>query len=158
MVAANGLLTETRADGDVTTYVWENRQPMASYLATVNIGEFVVQSEETPAGLRIRNYFPPDAAADAEKMKDQIIRIRRTAGGTSPVVVGQVMTSNASDPSVFWASGAGRTTPPPSGGRPYLIPNGCPPRRRAAGSAAATTAAPRPRRLSVPHEPRGTFL
>jgi hypothetical protein len=33
---------------------------MASYLATVVIGDYVLQEEEGPDGLPIRNYFPPD--------------------------------------------------------------------------------------------------
>jgi aminopeptidase N len=40
--------------------------PMASYLATVNIDEFVEQTEESPDGVPIRNYWPPDIAEQAE--------------------------------------------------------------------------------------------
>lgn len=67
VVAANGVLEETTDNGDTTTYVWEMRQPMASYLATVNIDQFELHTEEGPGGLPIRNYFPPDIAALAEK-------------------------------------------------------------------------------------------
>ncbi|MCD4684931.1 MAG: M1 family metallopeptidase [Anaerolineae bacterium] len=65
VVAANGVLTETLDDGDQTTYVWEMRQPLASYLATVNIDEFVRVEETGPHGLPIRNYFPPDLVDQA---------------------------------------------------------------------------------------------
>lgn len=59
IVAANGLLQSTTANDDGTqTFVWEAGDPMASYLATVNIGDFVVQESEGPDGLPIRNYFP----------------------------------------------------------------------------------------------------
>lgn len=58
VVAANGLLQETTEDGDLITYLWESSHPMASYLVSVNIGDFVVQEEEGPNGLPIRNYFP----------------------------------------------------------------------------------------------------
>ena len=58
VVAANGLLQETIEEGDSVTYVWESIHPMATYLATVNIGEFTVQEDRGPNGLPIRNYFP----------------------------------------------------------------------------------------------------
>jgi aminopeptidase N len=62
IVASTGLLQDTIKEGDLTTYVWESSHPTASYLVSVNIGEFVVQTEEGPNGLPIRHYFPPDLA------------------------------------------------------------------------------------------------
>jgi aminopeptidase N len=62
VVAANGLLVETTDNGDTTTYLWQSRDPIASYLVTVDIDDFVVQTSEGPDGLPIRNYFPPDIA------------------------------------------------------------------------------------------------
>lgn len=67
VVAANGVLEETTDHGDTTTYRWEMRQPMASYLATINIDDFVLQTADGPNGLPIRNYFPPEIAAQAER-------------------------------------------------------------------------------------------
>ena len=64
VVAANGLLAEEIDNGDTTTYVWETKNPMASYLTTVAIAELVVMTEEGPNGLPIRNYFPPDASEE----------------------------------------------------------------------------------------------
>jgi aminopeptidase N len=65
VVAANGLLLEA-IDGDgVTTYVWQTDYVMASYLATVNIAEFVEVTEEGPNGLPLRNYFPARLADQA---------------------------------------------------------------------------------------------
>lgn len=66
VVAANGLLVDTIEDGDLVTYVWEASDPMASYLATVNIAEYVLLEEDGPNGLPIRNYFPADAANEAQ--------------------------------------------------------------------------------------------
>ncbi len=62
VVAANGVLTDTIDNGDTQTFVWEMSEPMASYLATVDVAEFTVQTEEGPNGLPIRNYFPADKA------------------------------------------------------------------------------------------------
>lgn len=66
VVAANGLLQETLEGQDTLTYVWEHQHPMASYLVTVAIGDFVVQTDEGPDGLLIRNYFPASLAEEAE--------------------------------------------------------------------------------------------
>ena len=65
VVAANGVLTQTIDHGDTSTYVWEMRQPMASYLATVDIDQFVLKTSAGPDGLLIRDYFPPDVVDSA---------------------------------------------------------------------------------------------
>jgi aminopeptidase N len=70
VVAANGLLNETIDNGDTSTYHWEMEQPMASYLATVNIAEYIVETSEGPNGLTLRNYFPADIKPEeTEKFK-----------------------------------------------------------------------------------------
>ncbi len=66
VVASNGVLTDTINANGAITYVWEMRQPMASYLATVNIGAFERYEETGPGGLLIRNYFPPRIAEAAQ--------------------------------------------------------------------------------------------
>lgn len=58
VVAANGLLKDMVEAGDTVTYTWEAENPIASYLVTVNIGDFVVEQAKGPNGLPIRNYFP----------------------------------------------------------------------------------------------------
>jgi aminopeptidase N len=68
IVAANGLQQEVIDNGDTTTYVWESQYPMASYLATVNIGDFVLRTHASPNGVPIRNYFPARVADDAVKV------------------------------------------------------------------------------------------
>ncbi len=59
-VAANGLLTDTRETDETTTYIWETAHPVASYLVTVNVGDFMVEQNTTASGVPIRNYFPVD--------------------------------------------------------------------------------------------------
>jgi aminopeptidase N len=56
-VAANGVLDTTIDHGDTATYVWEAYSPMASYLTTVNIGEFDLEIGQSPTGVPIRNYY-----------------------------------------------------------------------------------------------------
>lgn len=64
VVAANGVLQAVVPDAvnGWTTYVWEMAQPVASYLVTVNIAEYVIDTGEGPDGLPIRNFFPPGLA------------------------------------------------------------------------------------------------
>lgn len=65
VVAANGVLTDTiDADGQ-TTYIWDSEHPIASYLVTVNIDDFVRQEAGAVNGVPIRNYFPPAIAEEA---------------------------------------------------------------------------------------------
>ncbi|MEZ4669070.1 MAG: M1 family metallopeptidase [Anaerolineae bacterium] len=67
VVAANGRLKSVdNHDDPTTTYIWEARDEMASYLATVNVGDFVVDTATGPNNLSIRNYFP---ARSAETLK-----------------------------------------------------------------------------------------
>lgn len=60
VAAANGVLQETIDNGSTRTFVWRSAHPMASYLATVGIGLFDVESSTGPNGLPIRNYFEQD--------------------------------------------------------------------------------------------------
>ncbi|MBL8133834.1 MAG: M1 family metallopeptidase [Anaerolineae bacterium] len=66
MAVASGVLVERIAGLDETTFVWEMRQPMASYLTLVAVGDFVEISDETADGLPIRSYAPPNLVRRAE--------------------------------------------------------------------------------------------
>ncbi len=66
-VAANGVLTETTDNGDTTTFLFEARDPMASYLATINIDELDVETMESANGIPIRNYYSTGLPADVRK-------------------------------------------------------------------------------------------
>jgi aminopeptidase N len=56
-VAANGVLTETTDNGETSTFHFELRDPMASYLATINVHDFDVETMESAGGVPIRNYY-----------------------------------------------------------------------------------------------------
>lgn len=65
VAAANGTLTERITDLGWSTWVWESTDPMASYLATVVIGEVQIVLDEVSSaesGVAIRNVLPPDLA------------------------------------------------------------------------------------------------
>ena len=67
-VAANGLLVESLDHGDSTTFVWQARDPLASYLATVNIGDFDIEVAEGPNGLLLRNYYEVGVEEDIRNL------------------------------------------------------------------------------------------
>ena len=52
-VVANGFLRGTRRDGGATTWRWDAREPMASYLATIDIGQWDVSTGRTARGLPV---------------------------------------------------------------------------------------------------------
>lgn len=66
VVAANGLLIDESDHGATRTYLWAETKPMATYLATLAIAEFVVVTDEGPRPrgprLPIRHYLPPGAS------------------------------------------------------------------------------------------------
>lgn len=56
-VAANGVLGETKDNGETTTYSFTVRDPMASYLTTINVHDFNLETMESESGIPIRNYY-----------------------------------------------------------------------------------------------------
>jgi aminopeptidase N len=57
VATANGVLVDTEVRGTERTFVWETKQPLASYLAAVTVGDYVVEKSTTSNGVPIRNYF-----------------------------------------------------------------------------------------------------
>ena len=52
-VAANGLLRDVDRGPEMTTFRWEAREPMASYLATVDVADWDVDRSRIDGGLRV---------------------------------------------------------------------------------------------------------
>ncbi|MDI3409102.1 M1 family metallopeptidase [Streptomyces sp. B-S-A6] len=74
---SNGELTQTRGHGGVTTFGWHSGEPMASYLATVAIGDYesgtsLVKGASRKGGLPVRTAAVP---AEAEESADALRRI-----------------------------------------------------------------------------------
>lgn len=67
IVAANGILQNTSTENGQTTYTWHSENPIASYLVTVNIAEFVRQDDTVVDGVPIRNYFPENGFATGQR-------------------------------------------------------------------------------------------
>ena len=71
VVAANGLLQQEVDNGDTVTYIWEAEEPMASYLVGMNIADYVIETEQGPDGVLIRNYLPPDFPESSKAVTNQ---------------------------------------------------------------------------------------
>jgi len=56
-VAVNGLIESEVDNGDTTTYTFAINDPMASYLTTININDFDVETMKSDGGIPIRNYY-----------------------------------------------------------------------------------------------------
>ncbi|MEZ4834207.1 MAG: M1 family metallopeptidase [Caldilineaceae bacterium] len=59
VAASNGLLVDVIETDGQRTYVWDVLNPMATYLATVAIDEYIIEEEEGPNGLPILNFITP---------------------------------------------------------------------------------------------------
>ena len=59
-VVANGRLLSRKRHGAKRTWLWHAPEPMASYLATVNIGQFDTRRYRTPDGLWMYDALDPD--------------------------------------------------------------------------------------------------
>ncbi|GAB4580680.1 MAG: M1 family metallopeptidase [Anaerolineales bacterium] len=57
---SHGTLIEEETVGETTTFVWDHPYPMATYLATVVIGDYEVQETVSPLGVPIQNYYFSD--------------------------------------------------------------------------------------------------
>jgi aminopeptidase N len=64
MVAATGTLKETKPAGGKTTYIWEMDEPLATYLASINIDQYKLSTQKGPGEISIRNYFPTGLPLD----------------------------------------------------------------------------------------------
>lgn len=61
---ANGVLKSTTWVGKKKRFVWEMRQPMTSWLATVHVNRFKVTLDSTPRGLPLRFYTTPETPTE----------------------------------------------------------------------------------------------
>lgn len=72
VVAASGTLldrTQSTVFGiEAETFVYDMPEPMATYLASVVVGDFVIDTTDGPNGVTIRNVLPTDRAAELRPM------------------------------------------------------------------------------------------
>ena len=69
IAVANGDLAARvqSADGKSTIFTYEERAPMASYLAQVAVGDYQIEESDGPNGVRIRNVFASPLAIPAKE-------------------------------------------------------------------------------------------
>lgn len=72
VAVANGTIESvTEADGR-STYVWQMDEPMASYLAVLSVGNYMLDESTSANGVPLRNYFPTRlATSGAEAFANQ---------------------------------------------------------------------------------------
>ena len=68
-VVANGRLLDSRRRGATRTWLWHAREPMASYLATVDIGQFDTRTYRT-RGLWMHDAIDPDLFDEPADVED----------------------------------------------------------------------------------------
>jgi aminopeptidase N len=86
-VVANGLPTGTGSDGRWTTHVWQATDPMAAYLATIDIGDWVIDDYVTERGLRVIDAVDPQhhrAAQSVLAREEEILAFLEDTYGTYP--------------------------------------------------------------------------
>lgn len=87
-VAASGLLQATTGTANSVTYHYEVGDLTATYLLTVNIGDYIEVTRTTATGLPIRSYFPNDATgrnlAERDDNLDAMIAYFSEAFGPYP--------------------------------------------------------------------------
>ncbi len=57
---SHGTLTQELSTPDSTTFIWDHPSPMASYLATVVVGDYEYQETTSPNGIPLRYYYFAD--------------------------------------------------------------------------------------------------
>jgi aminopeptidase N len=86
-VAANGELVDREDNGDGATWTWQEDDPMATYLASVTIGEYRVHEEEGPDGLPLISFFPAegfDELVEAFEVHAEMIEVFEERFGPYP--------------------------------------------------------------------------
>jgi aminopeptidase N len=63
-VVANGFLAGQRTRGNTTRFDWHAPEPMSSYLATIDIGQWDVRQSRTASGIPVYDAVDPDLLAD----------------------------------------------------------------------------------------------
>ncbi|MEU6880821.1 M1 family metallopeptidase [Streptomyces sp. NPDC046712] len=69
---SNGVRTSERTANGRTTSVWHSAEPMASYLATVAVGQYRTKVSATPSGLPVLTAADPSVAAKSDPLLARI--------------------------------------------------------------------------------------
>ena len=86
-VIANGLLGPVRTTPTWTTHTWEANDPMASYLATIGVGDWEFRTRETDTGVPVIDAVDPDmvrASRRALRREPEILSFLESQFGPYP--------------------------------------------------------------------------
>jgi aminopeptidase N len=86
-VVANGLPVGTTSNGRRTTHRWRANDPMPAYLATIDIGEWIIDSYVTDRGLPVIDAIDPDghrAAQTVLSREEEILAFLEDTFGPYP--------------------------------------------------------------------------
>lgn len=103
-VVANGLPTGTRTAGGWTTNTWNAATPMASYLATIDVGHWDFNTRTTASGIRIIDAVDPDVAAQANPSlarEEEMLAFLATQFGDYPFTTAGAIVDD--HPGIFFA-------------------------------------------------------
>lgn len=103
-VVANGLPAGSRSSGGWTTSTWDATSPMASYLATVDVGQWDMSSRTTASGIRIIDAVDPDVAALANPSlarEEEMLAFLGTQFGRYPFTTAGGIVDD--EPGIFFA-------------------------------------------------------
>jgi aminopeptidase N len=97
-VVANGLRQSKTTNGKRTTHVWVANDPMASYLATVDIGDWRMRFRTTDTGLPVIDAVDPDMISESRaalRREPEILSFLESQFGRYPFeTVGAIVTDS----------------------------------------------------------------
>ncbi|HPH95865.1 MAG TPA: M1 family metallopeptidase [Anaerolineaceae bacterium] len=70
-VVANGRPISTSTAGGLSTQIWDEPNPMSTYLAMLVIGRYEQSAQEAASGVKMLNYFPVGTSAQVRDDFDQ---------------------------------------------------------------------------------------
>jgi aminopeptidase N len=136
-VVANGRLLGRQRHGAKRTWVWNAPEPMASYLATVDIGQFDTRRYRTHDGLWMYDALDPDLFTEPSDADDPA---SATFGGSPRAPSPARVRSSTS-----WSGGSAATRSPPAVASSTTTTTSCSPwRPRPARSTPSTSSPARP--------------
>jgi aminopeptidase N len=82
-VVANGMPLPAKENSGFSTQTWVESAPMSTYLATIVIGQYELEKQQTANGVEILNYFPVGTPVD---VKAYFVRMPEMVGFYSDLI------------------------------------------------------------------------
>ncbi|GGO90392.1 zinc metalloprotease [Wenjunlia tyrosinilytica] len=101
---ANGSLVSTSGAGGRTTYTYRSREPIATELVQISVGEYTVKDRQGPSGLRLRDVVPharAEALEPALALTPGLVTWLEKRLGAYPFEAYGLLPCNSDDPNAF---------------------------------------------------------